>query len=258
MRLAFFALLLLNLAYFAWAQWIDAPRPAPVNQSIAHLPRLKLVDELPPAERPQAHTAQKTSLSAAASCLSVGPFADRASSAEAAAVLDRGGFQPHERAEQGAPSQSYWVYVGGLSQSAADAALVALEQAGIEDARVMPENGAAGRRVSLGVYSERARAERRAEAVRHAGLAPQIGERKLGAAVYWLDLTVPPQIAVPVQDLPSDKDNARLVVQPCPAAITPPPAVTSDTTAPRASRPATQKLAIAARPANTADTPKLH
>ena len=50
----------MNVVYFAWARWIDAPKPAPVNEAIVHLPRLKLIDEVPPAERPQAHAAQKS------------------------------------------------------------------------------------------------------------------------------------------------------------------------------------------------------
>jgi hypothetical protein len=58
-RPIFFALLFMNVVYFAWAHWIDAPKPAAVNEAIVHLPRLKLIDEIPPAERPQAHEAQK-------------------------------------------------------------------------------------------------------------------------------------------------------------------------------------------------------
>jgi hypothetical protein len=59
-RPIFFALLFMNVVYFAWAHWIDVPKPAPVNEAIVHLPRLQLIDEVPPAERPQAHAAQKS------------------------------------------------------------------------------------------------------------------------------------------------------------------------------------------------------
>jgi hypothetical protein len=61
-RFVFFALLFLNLVYFGWAHWIDAPRPPPVNEAIAHLPQLKMAGELPPAGRPQGHGTQKTTL----------------------------------------------------------------------------------------------------------------------------------------------------------------------------------------------------
>jgi hypothetical protein len=245
-RFLFFALLFMNLVYFAWAHWIDAPRPAPVNEAITHLPRLKLADELPPAERPQPHTAQKTSLGSTSACLSVGPFGDLGSSARAAALLEAKGFEPRQRPEQGHSSQSYWVYVAGLSQSEADRALVALEHNGITDARVMPENGEAGRRLSLGLYSERPRAERRAEAVRQSGLKAEIAERKLAGTLYWVDVIPPPGVsAVPLQDLFAEGINSQIAVQPCPPPVPAAPATTADTAAatprPMASLPATAR-----------------
>lgn len=258
MRLVFIALLCLNLAYFAWANWVDAPRPAPVNESITHLPRLKLAEEVPPAERPPAQTAQKTSLIPAAACLSVGPFADAGSGARAAALLKTRGFEPHQRAEQGPVTQNYWVYVSGLSQSEADAALVALELSGIQDARITPENSPGGWRVSLGIYNERARAERRAAAVRQSGLKPEIAERKLGVTAYWIDLAAPAGIdadAVPVKDLPADRSNSRIGVQPCPAPVTPAPAVTSNGTA---TRSAPGRVAAAPDSAGMTAHSKLH
>jgi hypothetical protein len=219
-RLAFFTLLFINLVYFAWAHWIDAPRAAPVNDAIAHLPRLKLVDELPPAERPQPHTARKTALDEPTTCLSIGPFGDLANSAHAAALLKSRGYEGRQRAEQGQVSAGYWVYVAGLaSQAEADRALAALERNGIKDALVMPESAEAGRRLSLGLYSERSRAERRVQAVGQAGLRAEIAERKLPGTLYWVDLTPPPGITtVPLQDLTAQGVNSRIAVQPCPPA----------------------------------------
>jgi len=216
-RFVFFALLFINLAYFAWAQWIDIPRPAPVNEAIAHLPRLKMADELPPAERSQPHGAQKTALNDTTSCLSIGPFVDLAGSAQAAALLRAKGFDPRQRAEQGQVSMGYWVYAGGLAnQAEADRALVTLERNGIKDALVMPASADAGRRLSLGLYSERSRAERRAEAVRQAGLNAEIAERKLPGMLYWVDLTPPPGTSTaPLQGLFAETGNSRIAVQPC-------------------------------------------
>ena len=220
MRLVFFALLFVNLAYFAWAHWIDAPRPPPVNEALARLPRLKMADELPPAERPPPHGAQKTALSDTTGCLSVGPFADLANSAQAAALLKAKGFDPRQRAEQGPVAMSYWVYVAGLaSQAEADRALVTLEHNGIKDALVMPESADAGRRLSLGLYSDRSRAERRAQAVRQAGLKAEIAERKLPGTLYWVDLTSPAGVnTIPLHDLFAEGINSRIAVHPCPPA----------------------------------------
>jgi hypothetical protein len=216
-RIVFFVLLFLNLAYFAWAQWIDAPRPAPVNEAIAHLPQLKMADELAPAERPAPRGSQKTTLSDTTSCLSIGPFVDLASSTQAATLLKAKGFDPRQRAEQGQVSFGYWVYVAGVaSQADTDRALVTLERNGIKDALVMPETADGGRRLSLGLYSERSRAERRAQAVRQAGLSAEISERKLPGTLYWVDLTPPPGMSTPpLQGLFSDGTNSRIGVQPC-------------------------------------------
>ena len=220
MRLVFFALLFLNLAYFAWAHWIDAPRPAPVNEATAHLPRLKMAAEVPPAEQREPRGAQKMALSDTPGCLSVGPFTDLAGSVQAATVFKAKGFDPRQRAEQGQVSVGYWVVVGGLaSQAEADSALVTLERNGIKDARVLPETADAGRRLSLGLYSERSRAERRVQAVRQAGLSAEIAERKLPSTLYWVDLTSPPGVnTIPLQDLFAEGINPRIAVQPCPAA----------------------------------------
>ena len=205
MRFAFFALLFANLAYFAWAHWIDAPRPAPVNEAIAHLPRLKMADEAPPAERPPPRAGQKTAFGAATVCLSVGPFGDLASSDHAAALLKARGFDPRPRTEPGPVSGSYWVYVAGLAT-----------QADADHALVMPDSEA-GRRLSLGLYSERPRAERRAEAVRQAGLKAEIAERKLAGALYWLDVAPPAGMnTVPLQGLIAQGASSRIGVQPCP------------------------------------------
>ncbi len=256
-RLAFFTLLFVNLAYFAWAHWIDAPRAAPVNDAIAHLPRLKLVDELPPAERPQPHTTQNSALNQPPDCLSVGPFGDPANSAQAAALLKTRGFDPHQRAEQGQMSESYWVFVGDLaSQAEADRALVVLEHNGISDALVMPDTTGAGRRLSLGLYSERPRAERRAKAVRQAGLKAEIGERKAPSSLYWLDLTPPPGMnTVPLRDLIAAGVNSRITVQACPPAAAQAPAAAATGSATATAQPTTSLPATAGNRTGAAGAP---
>jgi sporulation related protein len=256
-RTAFFALLFVNLAYFAWAHWVDVPPPAPVNEAIARLPKLKLAEELPPSQQRQAAAPEKMALTSSA-CFSVGPFGDLGNSAQAAALLKAKGFDPKQRAEQGQMSDGYWVYVGGLkSQSEADHALVTLERGGIKDALVMPETPDAGRRLSLGLYSERSRAERRAESVRQAGLNAAVAERKIPGTLYWVDLApLPGMSTIPIQDLFAEGVSSRISVQPCPAAASPAPAPATATAsaAPAAREPAT----AASNPAaSRGGTPKL-
>jgi len=214
-RIAFFALLCANLVYFAWAHWVDVPPTAPVSPQSARLPQLKLVEQLPPASRPQAN-AEKMALNQ--TCLSVGPFDNLDNSAHAAALLRAKGFDSRQRAEEGPMTDGYWVYIGGLkTQADTDHALETLERSGIKDALVMPETPEAGRRISLGVYSERARADRRAQAVRPTGLTAEIADRKFPASVYWVDLTPPAGIStVPLQDLFAEGVGSRITVEPCP------------------------------------------
>jgi len=227
-RTVCFALLFANLVYFAWAHWVDVPRPPAVNPQVAHLPQLKLVEQLPPSQRPQAG-AEKMTLDGG--CLTLGPFETLDNSAHAAALLQAKGFDARQRAEGGQTTDGYWVYIGGLkTQADADQALETLERAGITDALVMPETTEVGRRLSLGLYSERTRADRRAQTARQVGLDAQIVERKLPASAYWLDLTLPPgNGTVPLEDLFAEGVSPRITLQPCP-----PPA----TLAPRAATPA--------------------
>jgi SPOR domain len=236
-RNALLALLFVNLVYFAWAHWIDVPQPAPVNEAVAKLPALKLVEEVPPAERPQPEAPKAAPVPTA--CLSVGPFGDLDNSAHAAALLKAKGFDPRQRAEPGQLSDSYWVYVQGFkSQADTDRALVTLERAGIKDALVMPETAEAGKRLSLGLYSERARAEKRAQAVRVTGLDAQVADHKMPSSLYWVDLTPPPGMnTVPIEDLFAEGVSSRISVQPCPASPLPAPATAPGTVAVAAAAP---------------------
>ncbi len=172
----------------------------------------------------------------------VGPFGDFANHAHAAALLKARGFDPRQRDEQGQMLAGFWVYVGGLAtQADADRALVTLERNGIKDALVMPDADA-GRRLSLGLYSERQRAERRAEAVRHAGLKAEIAERKLPGTLYWVDVAPPAgPNTIPLQDLLTEGLGPRIAVQPCPpvAAARGSPATGTAAAGPAALRPAT-------------------
>lgn len=244
-RTAFFVLFLVNVVYFAWAHWIDVPPPAPLNETIVRLPRLKLAEELPPAP-------EKTALTQPA-CFSVGPFGDLDNSAHAAALLKEKGFDPRQRAEEGQTSEGYWVYVGGLSsQSEADHALVTLERNGINDALVMPETPDAGRRLSLGVYSERSRAERRAEAMRQTGLKIEVAQRKIPATLYWVDLApLAGMNSIPIQGLFAEGVSSRISVQPCPAAGSAAPAPGASTATVNAAPPAREST-TAAKPSASA------
>lgn len=234
-RTAVFVLIFVNLVFMAWAHWIDVPLEPPVNQTDARLPRLVLASEGPV----RLSRATKAAVSAAVPlpseasaatlppgtrrCVSVGPFNELVQVTHAAALLQERGFTPQQRTEVGDIRDGFWVYVGGI-KSAADETRVlhTLQEAGISDARAMAAADD-GRRVSVGLFSERSGAERRARAVQHLGFSPDIVDRHRSGPTYWVDLDLgTSDAAVPTEGLaPSDKGGSRIQVQVCPEASQP-------------------------------------
>lgn len=245
-RVIVLALLLANLLYFGWAEWIGVPPPPPPSP-IAGLPRLKLVSDLPPAQR--AVLAQKQSVPKPPPvCVSVGPFDDPAVAAKAVAVLQSKSFSPQQRTAQSPAIKRFWVYLDGFTSDAAvTRALHTLEHGGIDDAEAMPPD-ASGRQISLGLFSDKAHAQRRANAVRKMGLKPKVDQRTVPGTVYWLDLTLPnPSVSVPLKDVSNLQPaggGSPISVQPCPTDTAPTPPTGSPTPA----APAPQSASQAASP----------
>jgi hypothetical protein len=245
-RVAFFALLLANLLYLGWAEWIGVPAPLPPS-SIAALPHLTLLSELSPEKR--AALASKMALQTPApQCVSVGPFDDPGIAAQAAALLRGKSFAPQQRIAQVPAVRQFWVYLDGFTSDASEMRVLhRLERAGIDDAEAMPAD-VGGRRVSLGLFTDRAGAERRARAVRTLGFRPGVTQRMLPGTVYWLDLTLPNRtVAVPlkdVSDLQPGGGSSPISIQPCPSA-------------PSTAAPSSQSQSPASAPAKPqAPTPK--
>lgn len=258
MRVIVFALLLVNLLYMGWAELIDVPTP-PQTSSIAGLPHLTLVRELPAQKREA--LASKSVVPPPPQCVSVGPFDDPAIAAKAIALLRTKSFAPQQRAAELPAVRRFWVYLDGLASDAAvTGALHKLERKGIDDAEVMPPE-AGGRRISLGLFTDRDRADRRAKLVSSMGFKPAMTERMLPGTVYWLDVTLPNGSApVPLKDVsdlePAGSSGTPVGLQSCPTAAaptTPPPAAPQTFPA----TPGPQKAPSAASPtASTATLPE--
>jgi hypothetical protein len=242
-RVAFYALVLVNLLFLGWSEWIDVP-PPPAPSSIAKLPSLTLVSELPPDKR--AALATKMSLETSpAQCVSVGPFDDPAIAGKAATVLLAKGFTPQQRVAESPAIRRFWVYLDQFRSDATEMRVLhRLEKAGIDDAEAMPAD-AGGRRVSLGLFTDSKSAARRANVVRAMGFKPVTTQRMLPGTVYWLDLTLPnASTPVPLKDVsglePGD-GSAPISVQPC--GPTPPaPIPSSAATSPQTGSPATSAV----------------
>jgi hypothetical protein len=237
-RAVFLSLVAANLLFLAWARWIDSPRQAAPQDSLSRLPRLQLVTESAPARRPTsargstaadpiATLTQKTSLRTSdptRSCTSVGPFNDITSAARAAGLLTQRGFNLRQRAEEGETIEGYWVFVGGMqSDDEVEQVVARLEKSGFTDAHVM-KNYSTNRRVSVGMFTTRDRAEKRATAVGKLGLQPEIGERKFPGTVYWVDVTLkrgPGFKQLPPEYSFTDIGHAKVQMQPCPPGVRP-------------------------------------
>jgi hypothetical protein len=256
-RVIYYGLVLVNLLYLGWSEWIDVP-PPPAPSPIANLPRLTLVSELPPDRR--AALASKMSLQASPPlCVSVGPFDDPAIAGKAATVLLAKGFTPRQRVAESPALRRFWVYLDGFRSDTTEMRVLhRLEGAGIDDAEAMPA-GAGGRQVSLGLFTDSRLAEQRAKVVRAMGFSPVTTERMLPGTVYWLDLTLPnASTPVPVKDV-SDVEpsggSSPISVQPCTSSPSPPSPQMASRTASAMTVPArVSKGAPAASSAGRAST----
>jgi hypothetical protein len=245
MRTLCLLLVLANVLYFTWSQMIDvyvpslerkgakpAEPPARIvlaREMIEANPEERSVgpirDVLPPAVEPlgaqsapvpETQTAQLDTLS----CTSVGPFADLPQASQAQASLRAAGFEPRQRMEQGEIWAGYWVSVQSLAtREAADAALKTLAASGIADVYVMPGSDPPNV-LSLGVFSDYQRAQRRVDEVRAIGLTPRIDDRKRAGSVYWIDVDLhEPGQLIDSSIFQSDpRKITRLEMRACPAA----------------------------------------
>ena len=203
MRVALFVLLLLNLAFFAWAQWL-APKEAqfPVSAKV-DAPPLQLAREASP-------------VSSDGSCVTVGPFATTELAARARQTLTDSGYPSTPREQVISVADGYWVYLEAPSTDAGERRLLErLRRGGIVDAQAVGDAGA--RRISLGIFSDESRAASQSERVAKLGLLPQIDGRVRNDTAIWLDLSLKTG-APPLEGQKFQAGDAELEFRPCPVA----------------------------------------
>jgi hypothetical protein len=163
------ALLAANLLFFAWSQWLE-PGPPVARPAAAPVSAPRPA----PAPAPEA-------------CASLGPFPDVDSVAQAAAALGAAGKRPQPRTQNGQAADGYWVFIAGSADEGAQQnALKVLRKAGITDTFAMPDDPTF--RVSVGIFSERDRAEQRAARVRSLKLDARVEEHFRTDTKHWLDV----------------------------------------------------------------------
>jgi hypothetical protein len=170
--------LLVNLAFFAWSQWL-APEEArlPVSTKV-DAPRLQLARETIPVAAGNG------------SCVTVGPFATNELAARARQTLNDSGYTSVPREVETRVFEGYWVYLESPPTEAGERRLLErLRKGGIADAQPVGDLGSP-RRVSLGVFTDETRAASQSERVARLGLLPQIEAREKPGTAIWLDLTL--------------------------------------------------------------------
>jgi hypothetical protein len=186
MRKLVLALLLANLLYLAWNQWIRVPDSRPVMSQSRDVPTLHTPAERPP-ERRRPPPPEPSPPAPRPACYSLGPFPDPAAARVFADELAAADIDYRLQARETTVSGGWWVYLGPLdSRQAAQDLTVRLADAGITDFYIVP-GGEFRNAISLGVFRESDRAQGQAARARNLGLTPVVRERQLTESAFWLD-----------------------------------------------------------------------
>jgi len=244
-RLLIFSLVVVNVLFFAWAQWIDVPATASVAKP--DLPALQLAPsasgsapegapEGPPAgsvptssvpvsaagpatPAPDAVAASGAmgGAPAGASCFSIGPYADAQSAARVAGVLQGRGLGAQQRMAPHAETSGFWDYIPPLKNAAeVSKARQALERAGIKDVDVLSQPEYAGR-ISVGLFDDKDHADKRAADVRALGYTVDVEARQRQGSEFWLDLSPAASAPAVALDDAALSNGATLQKTACPA-----------------------------------------
>jgi hypothetical protein len=191
---AFFLLLLLaNLLFAAWVHWVAPPQVTTAGRatpSATDANEIRLLREAQVSDE-SADAADGDALDladAALACVSAGPYLEQPLAEQAEARLQRLGFAVRLRSSRENVRVGDWVRVEDLAtpEDAANA-LAQLQAAGIADAYVLTDEAPATV-ISLGVFTDKARAEQVSIIARMSGFEPRTIERLREADVFWLDI----------------------------------------------------------------------
>jgi hypothetical protein len=233
MRNLFFVLVLANLAFAAWHNWFS-PAAVTLRDADSDAPTIMLASEFPVAPPVQlddtlvetevpadaggsesAPTAGAAVADGERACVSVGPFRELSQAATAAANLRGTGLDPLQRAGEGDIWVGYWVYLAAIPTVAdAETILARLKEKGITEAYVIPSSDS-GTLISLGVFTEVARAGNRLSAARELGYEATISDRTRRGTVYWVDVLLAPGEVLDFDALQPPGRIVRLEQRPC-------------------------------------------
>lgn len=189
MRALFLALVLANVAFFAWSRYVaqfePSSDPLPLGRQIEPQ-KLRLLDPRELGKAPAAKPALAAA-AAGAACLEWGSFTlvDAPRMEKALEPLALGAKLAQRRTEETA---SWWVFLPPQgNRAAAQKKAAELKALGVQDFFIVQEEGANRWALSLGVFRTEEAAQTRLAALRNQGVrTAQIGPRELQVPKVWL------------------------------------------------------------------------
>lgn len=192
MRVFFLMLLLANVAFFAWANFLSEgdtqSDPAPLKRQVA-AEKLRILPPSALAKPPAAPAPAEAQAPAAVACTEWGAFAaaDATRAGEALAPLALG---PRLSQRQVDESASWWVYFPPrASRQDAQKKADEVKRLGIDDYFIVQDEGPFRFAVSLGVFKTEAAANNRLEALKAKGVkTAQVGKRDTALQKTWFQV----------------------------------------------------------------------
>lgn len=198
MKILVVLLTLMNVAYFAWAALSE---PVVTKSAVPKLPEgvkeLVLVSELDvrseneisqiEQEAAQQEPINNMTQEDVISCFTLGPFRKEKLVQKLSARMSDEGFGPDTRAIEQRETAGYWVYLPPYkSRKEALAVAGKLAERGVKDYYVVT-NDDNKNAVSLGLFSEKGRADRRKADIRRYGYKPRSEIRYRDRTYFWVD-----------------------------------------------------------------------
>ena len=167
-RLIVIVLIAANLLYFGWSYWAAPDKPV-----------LTAVAGATSKKKPDAPSAPPP-------CATLGPFHDELMAEQGEKQLLKAGWQLQKRSISEDINDGWWVYVPNASVADQVRTLSTLRRAGMRDSFSLADDP--DFRVSVGLFSEEARAEDRAAQAQRLRLDATVKERRKQQLAIWFDM----------------------------------------------------------------------
>lgn len=194
LRILSLIVLAMNLGVAAWWIWRPAPEPAaPLARTDPDLPGLTLLSEAASANGTEAMPPALRTPGVPTACYEVGPFLTQVDLRRAMNALTPQAMRIQFRETRSVIRRGWRVYIAspGSREAALDIARL-LSARGLDDYYVVTA-GDEQNTISLGVYRDPQRAERRQAEVAAQGFSAAIAPRNDELPEFWIDLEVAEQ-----------------------------------------------------------------